>query len=216
MQKLKIVRYPFLAALVLVLLSSWVIFYVDPFLSKSSPVNADTLLVEAWVDAKYMPLAIQEFRKGKYNHIFVVGDSLAYDPKRQYKDGLEDITHTIIESGIDPSHVTAIRTPPKIWHKTWSQALAFRNYLARSNYPVKAINVFTLGVHARKSHLLYQRALRPGIKVGVISAIHCKRSYGPWWLTLSGIYGMFKNSIAYLDALLLTGWDDNGFINSKF
>jgi len=213
MQKRNIVRYSCAVALVVVALGSWVIFCVEPFLSGSSPVNADTLIVEAWVDARYMPMAVQEFRKGTYQHIFIVGEAIG--AQGELVGIVGPSSHTLIELGIDPSLITEVPVPSKKWHKTWSQALAFRKYVVRSNYPIKAVNVFTLGVHARKSQLLYQRALGPEIQVGVISARHYKRSFRPWWLLPEGIFAVAKHSISYLDALLLTGWENNGTTDSK-
>jgi hypothetical protein len=209
MYKRNIVRYSFAAALVVVAFSAWFIFYVDPFLARSSPVNAEMLIIEAWVDTRYMRTAVQEFRKGKYRHIFVVGDSQSSGSQGKSADDVERIMDTLIQLDIAPSLITGVPVPPKKWHKTWSQALTFRNYIARSNYPIKAVNVFTLGVHARKSQLLYQRAVGPDIQVGVISVTHYGRSSGHWWLTIGGIYGVAKNSVAYVDALLQTVWGDN-------
>ena len=215
MKKRNVFRYSCLFAVFVVLFIAWIIFYVEPFLSRSSPVNTDILIVEEWVDQRYMPMAAEVFRKGTYRHIFIVGVPRIFGPQGGHVDNAGKISHTLIELGIDASLVTEVPTPTKTWHKTWSQASAFRNYLVRSGYQIKAVNVFTVGVHARKSHLLYQRALGPEIQVGVISVRHYKRSSSPWWLSFESVFAVAKNAISYLDALLLTGWGDNGITDTK-
>jgi hypothetical protein len=193
--------------LVAVITGIWSIIELHPFLAYHHPINAEILVVEGWVPESYMPPVVQEFREGKYRHIVTVGG-----PMRSWKrtgtpaSDAERSARILIQLGIEPSTITAVSSSPVAVHKTWSFAEAFRDWTVESGYVIQRVNVFTIGVHARKSALLFQRALGPTIQVGIISAK--EQNYDParWWLSPRGIYIVSKNAVAYLDALLLTGW----------
>lgn len=76
--------------------------------------------------------------------------------------------------------------------------------MVSSGYTVKKADVFSQWVHARKSQVLYQKALGPAVQVGVISAKDKRFTHKHWWLSPRGIYLVVIYTVGYLDALLLT------------
>src|SRR5208283_5734102 len=82
--------------------------------------------------------------------------------------------------------------------RTYSSALALRNWLERSNPRVRSVNLFSMGPHSRRSWLLFQKALEPKVQVGIIAAPDI--SYNPqrWWATSNGFRGVLSEAIAYL------------------
>jgi len=210
MEKLKhpLLRSTFWSAVILgmTIVSIWVIVKIHPFLACNSPVKGEILIVEGWVPTSYMPLVVHEFRQGNYRYIVIVGGTLpsgsqGYPPK----SNAERAAQTLSELGVDKALVTVVSAPPVNRHKTWAYVRAFRDWLVSSGYVIQGVNVFTVDVHARKSQLLFQRALGPTIQVGIISARHQRYDPANWWLSYTGIWLTAKNAIAYLDALLFTG-----------
>jgi hypothetical protein len=63
-----------------------------------------------------------------------------------------------------------------------------------------SVDIVSIGPHARRSRLLYQKALGDKVKVGVI-AIEDKR-FDPdhWWQSSVGVRSVMGETIAYLYA----------------
>jgi hypothetical protein len=191
--------------LICIILGVWGIIRLVPFLSCNRPVDAEVLIVEGWLAPSYVQTILEEFHKGKYHHLFVVGDCQSSGQDQNVVCNTKSAVQRLIQLGIEPSLVTAVIVRPTRFHTTWSYALALQDYMAVSGYEVKTANVLSLWVHARKSLVLFQKAFGPDVKVGVIAVRHQRFSSEHWWLSARGIYAVVKNSVAYLDALFLTG-----------
>jgi hypothetical protein len=63
------------------------------------------------------------------------------------------------------------------------------------------VDVFTGSIHARKSMLLFQRALQPDVRVGVIAGHKTGFCPARWWLSPAGIYLIVRNTAGYLYAV---------------
>ena len=203
------------ACFILLVLMAWGAGRLVSFLDYNHPVDADILIVEGWLDSVYMKTVMTEFNTKGYSHLFVVGEC---DPSEQKKYGMcvtERSAQVLQQLGIEPSKITVVTVRPTVFHKTWSYALALRNYLDENNYKAKSANILSLWVHARKSFIIFQKALGPDIRVGAISAKHCRFSSEHWWLSMKGIYAVVKNGVAYLDALLFTGWGKKGTVSIR-
>jgi hypothetical protein len=81
-----------------------------------------------------------------------------------------------------------------------SSALAVKKWLADSKVETLGINVFTLGAHARKSLVLFKRALGGSVPVGVISGTEDGYDTERWWLSMRGIYTVLRKTVGYLYA----------------
>jgi hypothetical protein len=188
------------------ILGAWGMARLVPFLACNNPVDAEILIVEGWFAPSYTQTVLEEFRKGKYQHLFVVGDCQSSGQGQEAVCDTNSAVRLLIQLGVEPSLVTAVTVPATRFHKTWHYALALQEHMAGSGYKVKTANVLSLWVHARKSLVVFQKAFGPDIKVGVIAARHQRFSSERWWLSATGIYAVAKNGVAYLDALFLTGW----------
>jgi len=76
-----------------------------------------------------------------------------------------------------------------------------REWLARSKTETTGVNVFTLGAHARKSVVLFERALGAGTRVGVIAGTDDSYNAHRWWLSATGIYVIMRKTAGYLYAV---------------
>jgi hypothetical protein len=64
-------------------------------------------------------------------------------------------------------------------------------------YPDSNVNIYSFGVHARRSWLLFQKAFGDEMEIGVIAAED--RSYDPlyWWRSSRGVKAVGGEMIAY-------------------
>lgn len=87
--------------------------------------------------------------------------------------------------------------------RTFHAALGVRKALEKQGLiPTKA-NVFTLEAHARRSRLIYAKALGERCEVGTISWIPPEDRSGPWWNSSERAEALIKETIGYLFELLL-------------
>lgn len=185
-----------LAAVVLFVLS------IHNFLAINDPVQANVLVVEGWTwESAAMQEAAEEFNRGKYDVVITVGvlssgpgsgsmqeNDAAHAAEELRKLGVADrVIQVLAVSNIDR-------------HRTYASALAAKHWLASSTIDVVGINVVTLGAHARKSVVLFKRALGGRVPVGVISGTDDGYDPERWWLSVRGIYIVLRKTVGYLYA----------------
>jgi hypothetical protein len=63
--------------------------------------------------------------------------------------------------------------------------------------PLTSVNVLTADVHARRTRLLFEMALGPSVKVGIISVPNADYDARRWWRYSQGVRAVFGECIAY-------------------
>jgi hypothetical protein len=74
-----------------------------------------------------------------------------------------------LSAGIDSSLLTALPCKKAKLNRTLASALAFRDWLKASNIEVKGINIVTIGTHARRTWMTYNKVLNEKYDIGIIS-----------------------------------------------
>jgi hypothetical protein len=190
----------------LLLLSCLVIFgyavtHVQGFLAPRVPIRADTLLIEGWVSDWVIPEAIEEFNRGDYRYIITTGIPFHKGfYLSEYQNQAELMCATLVKLGIDRGRIIPVSIPAVEVNRTAAMAMAVRKRILQDNLEIKAVNIYSFDVHTRRSYFIYQRVLKPEIKVGAIA--HPNTSYDPdrWWTTSIGFRGVIEEAIAYFYA----------------
>ena len=81
--------------------------------------------------------------------------------------------------------------------RTFEAALAVRVALQRSGIKAATVNIFTRGVHAKRSRLVFEKVLGPDYKVGAISWSPPGYEIEPWWSSSERMVDLLKESVAY-------------------
>jgi hypothetical protein len=75
----------------------------------------------------------------------------------------------LISLGIDSSVITAVPAK-RVWvNRTLTSALAFRDWLQTGNSDFQGINIISVGTHARRTWMTYNKILNEKYKIGIIS-----------------------------------------------
>ena len=82
--------------------------------------------------------------------------------------------------------------------RTYSSAVALRDWLRVHNQQVLAINILTEGAHARRPRLLFEKALGPGISVGVNAVNSPDFNPKRWWRYSEGVEDVIDEGVAYI------------------
>ena len=193
-----------LVTLVVLLAAYAFVLNVHPFLAVTHRVNAKVLVIEGWVDEYAMRAGASEFTTGNYAHIIATGgplpgsggytndhDTFASVGARRLKAaGVADDSVLMV-----PSHVIGR-------DRTYNAAIALRMWCRDHNMPLASLNVMTEDAHARRTRLLYQRALGNDVSVGVISIPNPDYDPKRWWQYSEGVRDVIDESVAYLYAIV--------------
>ena len=87
--------------------------------------------------------------------------------------------------------------------RTYGSAVALRNWFREHDMRVRSVNVLTENVHARRSRLLFSKALGPEISVGVIALPNPDYDARRWWRSSEGVKEVGSETVAYIYARLL-------------
>jgi uncharacterized SAM-binding protein YcdF (DUF218 family) len=87
--------------------------------------------------------------------------------------------------------------------RTYGSAVALRKWFREHNTPVSGINVVTEDVHARRTRLLFQKALGDKVSVGVIAIQNPDYDARRWWRYSTGLKEVVSEVAAYVYARLL-------------
>jgi hypothetical protein len=159
---------------------------IHSFLGVSEPVQAQILAVEEWIPPHALDSAASEFKDHGYSLLVVLGDERRW------------VVPTLKREGVDEKQIVKIPSWPVRKDRTFAMAVALRDWLPASGMSGKAINVYTLGVHARRSCLLFREALGPEYVVGVISCEDPDYDPNRWWESSEGFKTVIDETLAYI------------------
>lgn len=175
---------------------------IHPFLAVTHRVNTNLLVVEGWIPRYAIREAAEEFRTGSYQRIFTTGgpvegsDGYTNDYNTSASVGAEilkkfGVPDDLVE--MVPSRVTARE-------RTYSSAVALRDWLREHDTPVHSINVLTEDAHARRTRLLFHEAFGKGVTVGIIAVANPDYDSTQWWHYSDGVREVIGETVAYIYA----------------
>jgi len=176
---------------------------INDFLAINRRVEANILVVEGWVcNHPAIREAAEEFARGQYRLLITVGGPVGEaDGNPDQPSSAMLAANRLQELGMDKRRIIVLAVPKVSGHRTYASALALRNWLRDSKTQTTGVNVFTIGPHARKSLVLFSRALGPGIAVGVIAGTDDDYDPDRWWMSVRGIYVIFRKLLGYIYAV---------------
>lgn len=171
---------------------------IHSFLAVTDPVSGGDLVVEGWMPAYAFEQAIAEFKRNPYGKLYVTGG-----PIEENGGSLDLMTYAergaaIVRSkGIPSDAVQAVPAPHVDRDRTYTSAAALKNWQLEHGVTRRSYHVMTIGTHARRTRLLFEKALGEEAIVG-ITAI-ADPSYDPmrWWYTSAGVRTVIGETVAY-------------------
>jgi uncharacterized SAM-binding protein YcdF (DUF218 family) len=189
----------------LLLASVIVLKSVYPFLAITHRVNADSLVVEGWISEYAIRAAVKEFQSNGYQRVFTTGGPV---------EGTGGYTNDFMTSacvgadllkkvGVPEQSLQMVPSRVMDRDRTYGSAVALRNWFRDHNIVVSGVNVVTEDVHARRTRLLFQKALGNKVQVGVIAVANVDYPANRWWHYSQGLKNVVSELAAYLYARLL-------------
>jgi hypothetical protein len=187
----------------IILLVSWIILSeIDPFLAVTQRENTKILVVEGWVHQYAIDAAVEEFKTGHYDRIFVTGGPIDGNGGyiNDYNTEASIGASLLRKAGIPNNSLQMV--PSHVWNRnrTYYSAMALRDWFSTHNIQVHNMNVLTQEAHARRTWLLFQEAFGKDVKVGIISIPNPDYDATHWWRYSDGVRDVIGEAIAYIYA----------------
>jgi len=190
--------------LVLIIASGWLgLRTIYPFLAVSDPHPGGLLVVEGWAPDYAFEAALQEYQRNHYDKVCVTGGVLdSGTPLSEYKTYAELGAAILVKLGLNTNDVQAVPAPLVRRDRTYAAAVSLHRWLGQQHQAPAHIHLMTEGPHARRSRLLFQKALGSNIKVSVTAVPVRDFDAGHWWRSSAGVRGVIGETLAYLYARL--------------
>ena len=200
-----------LLGLALVSVVVWgLVSHAHGFFALNQPLNnADLLVVEGWVTDDNAQNAIQEFKAHPYKAIVTTGTQL---PRgyylSEYKSFAELSRASLIRMGIPTDQIIAIPAAGVPRDRSYTSAVALKNWLSSQktssqktssqNRVYRSANLFSESVHARRSWMLFKRALGSQLELGIISVPSTDYDADRWWTQSEGFKRVLFEAIGWV------------------
>ena len=174
---------------------------VHPFLAVTERTGTPYLVVEGWVPNYALEESIAEFKSKPYRKIFTVGGAILNGVNVEPSDNDADYTaKRLTWLGMQSALVQPVPSGAHFRDRTYSSALALKEWLDHHEPGLRSFNLVTVGVHGRRSRLLFQEAFGDKVRVGIISIDD--REYDPkrWWQYSEGVKEVLSEGAGYLYA----------------
>ena len=172
------------------------------FLAIDCPVRGQLLVVEGWIPGYTIPGAISEFEKNGYRQLIAVGGPILLGSHLSEYASYAELTRARLKRlGFNDERIVVLETKDIRKDRTYESAKAVRHWAGLNRVGVQGLDVYTLGAHARRSRLLFQKAFGEDVAVGVIGAENQSYESGDWWRSSNGVKTVMSELIAYVYAL---------------
>ena len=159
--------------------------------------GARTLVVEGWLDESELAQALAAFRRGRYERVLTTGGPIEpWVDVGDWKNYAVRAASTLRAYGIASVPVIAVPAPASKQDRTYLSAVMVRDWAAQSQVSLGAIDLYSAGVHARRSRLLFRMALGDAVEVGVLAARPPDFDAEHWWTSSSGAKSTMGESLS--------------------
>jgi hypothetical protein len=182
-----------------ILLCGWICFSrLYGFLAMRAPVPSEILVVEGWATDDVLKQSVQEFYQNKYQSIVTVGVPVEHGSYLlEYGTFAEIAAQSLKKMGIPENMVFAAPGNQVRIDRTYQSALALKRWLQKNRPEARSINMISGGAHARRTRLLFEKALGSEFKVGIISKDPEEYNGGNWYRSSAGVRDVLSELIAY-------------------
>jgi uncharacterized SAM-binding protein YcdF (DUF218 family) len=187
-----------------ILLAGFFLLAIYPFLAVTRRVDTNILVVEGWVHEYAIKAGVAEFQAAHYPRVYVTGGPVTGSGgyTTDYNTDANVGAWLLRNAGIPPELVQMVPSHVMGRDRTYSSALALRDWFREQKITVNSLNVVTENTHARRTRLLFQEAFGKNVKVGVIAVPNPDYDARYWWRYSEAVRDVIGEGIAYLYARL--------------
>ncbi|MEO8081711.1 MAG: hypothetical protein ABI641_14355, partial [Caldimonas sp.] len=98
--------------------------------------------------------------------------------------------------GLGDATLVAVPAPPSAQERTYLSAVVVRDWARSTGTRLGAIDLFSSGVHARRSLIVFRMAFGPEVEIGVLAAEPNEYDKTHWWTTSTGAKAVLGEAIS--------------------
>ncbi len=173
------------------------------FLATTDPVGARTLVVEGWLSPEELAQAARVFRNRGYQRVVTTGGPISNEFERNGAATYAERARSwLVRNGIADDAVIAVPAPASAQDRSFLSAVMVREWAKRTGQANEPLDVFSSGVHSRRSRVVYQLAFGERARVGVFAARPGRPSPETWWRTSTGVKEVPSEALSWLWTVL--------------
>lgn len=178
---------------------------VQPFLAETHRVNTNVLIVEGWIHEYAIQAAVKEFMQGSYQRVFTTGGPVEGTGgyTNDYGTSASVGADLLKKNGLPSESLQMVPSRVTDRDRTYGSAVALRNWFREHDIHVHSVNVLTENVHARRSRLIFSKALGDETSIGIIAVQNPDYDGRRWWRYSEGVKDVSSEAIAYMYARFL-------------
>ena len=183
---------------------------VYPFLAVTSRVEANALVVEGWVPDFAVRAGLDEFHRGRYRDLITTGGPLETGELLVSFGTHANVGRATLEKmGAPTTALHAVSAPKVKRDRTYSSAVALREWWRQRGAGPAAFNVVTTSAHARRTRLLFEKAFGADAQIGIIAVPDERFDGARWWTSSQGVRTVSDELIGYLYARFFSATADD-------
>jgi hypothetical protein len=173
---------------------------IHPFLAIIAPVEGPVVVVEAWVPPAILKATALRYQNDASSVFYCVGGPTdeKFDSTRVEDTSAFEAAEVLRSYGIPDSRIQPVPTAAPVRDRTYTTAVALRDWFRDRGQSVHALTVVTEGPHARRSRILFQKAFDSDVEIGVVGIPDPTYDAAHWWRSSEGIKVVISESAAYL------------------
>jgi hypothetical protein len=178
-----------------------IILFVHPFLAPTKPVGGGILVVEGWLPDYALEKVKERFQQGSYQLLVTTGAKIGVGYRlSEYKTWAELAASTLKNLDFPEDKIMTAPVHKNIKRgRTYHSILAVQRRLHKEGLNEASIDVVSLGVHARRTWILFEKVFS-SVNVGVVAISPNEYDVSRWWLSSEGVRNVISESVAYLYA----------------
>lgn len=178
-------------------LGLWLVRSAYTLLTPHAPAPAArTLVVEGWLDAPELRQAVAVVRSGGYELVLTTGGPI--EPLIDvggWKSFALRAAAQLRAEGLTTVPVIALPAPETAQERSYVSALMVRAWVKQNDPTLAAIDLYSAGVHARRSWLVYRMAFGSSVEVGVLAARPPEYEPQRWWASSAGARAVIGETV---------------------
>jgi len=168
---------------------------VATFLAVHEPVGSNYLVVEGWLYKAELDQALTTFNAENYQYVIVTGGPTDDEFDKKGLTYAERAARYLQSTGFPTEKIIIVSSPYSAKDRTFLTAVMVREWLSSESIEPVSIDVFSSGVHARRSRVLYQLAFGEEVRVGIFASIPEHYDLGQWWESSEGANKILKEIV---------------------
>jgi len=151
--------------------------------------GARTLVVEGWMQAPDLLQAVAVVRAGRYERVLTTGGPIVdswSEGSSAWPNFAERAAAYLRAHGVTGVPVIAVETPDVTRDRSYLSAVRVRNWVQRAGVAAQGVDLFSAGVHTRRSWLVYRMAFGDAVEIGALASQPAEYDARRWWTTSEG------------------------------